>query len=177
MSWRQELDAILPPDKADSAPITHHLRGLLESLHNGQGDRPRITITLEQDAWSMLESQFRRPYRPHSSYMLVPLDVGAVAFERRKEAPPEGPLRPAVVAVPEGMTLEEAQRTGKAETLRHPVFAEGCVGVKWDAAAIEAKAASLSTGAIYSAPMAEPMVEGGKVVDVAVYGGPWKESK
>jgi hypothetical protein len=85
------IDDILPADRSDAAPITTHLRGLLEQLHNGQGERPRITITLEQDAWAMLEAQFRRPYRPHSSYMYLPLDVGTVAFERKREATPEPP--------------------------------------------------------------------------------------
>lgn len=228
MSWRQELDALLPPDRADAAPITNHLRGLLEALHNGQGERPRITITLEQDAWTMLEAQFRRPYRPHSSYTLVALDVGTVAFERRKDpglqalgesleaakmasgkpwpeqppttAPsdavwPEGPFpRPIFPAGVQG-TVECFVCGGpcRSKTICHePECTESrrpdspwCSGhaqtlfgrpVKWDATAIEAKAAALSVpadanrpeGAIYTAPMTGAE---------ATYGGPWKEPK
>jgi hypothetical protein len=163
------LDDILPPDRSDAAPITTHLRGLLEQLHNGQGERPRITITLEQDAWAMLESQFRRPYKPHSSYLYLPLDVGTVAFERKRSAEPECPP-------------ESSGPRCMGAPLATPITIP-CEPMPWDASAIEAKAAALaprdalviadealsraprSEGAIYTAPMTGAE---------ATYGGPWK---
>lgn len=176
---------ILPPDRSDAAPITTHLRGLLEQLHNGQGERPRITITLDSDAWAMLEAQFRRPYRPHSSYMYLPLDVGTVAFERKREATvaelagllPKGFVPPLGTPyrhpLPEPDPPPAPSPSALAKALDVPQLRT------WDASAIEAKAAEIAVGsaladelhvgrpadAIYTAPMTGAE---------ATYGGPWK---
>jgi hypothetical protein len=200
VSESSALSDILPRDRSDAAPITAHLRGLLEQLHNGQGDRPRITITLEQDAWAMLEAQFRRPYKPHSSYMYLPLDVGTVAFERKRET------APAVVAPSEVVTDQGAYRvrlglpeahaytflgdpTGVTPEAQAQLDAAREHAASWTPGAIEAKAAQLEgerqvaagdggsgprpESAIYDrVPLSAPpsAVE----ANVPTYGGPWK---
>jgi hypothetical protein len=189
------LDDILPPDRSDAAPITTHLRGLLEQLHNGQGERPRITIALEADAWAMLERQFRRPYRPHSSYMYIPIpDAGVVAFERKREsiAIPasetqnddlSGPPLPLPELFPfrRGDT-QPANFLGERPSDREAESPPKAVR-PWTTIDLEAKAAALTVptdsrrpeDAIYTAPLAGPISEAGApVVDVATYGGPWK---
>lgn len=215
MSENSALMDILPPDRSDAAPITTHLRGLLEQLHNGQGERPRITITLDTDAWAMLEAQFRRPYKPHSSYLYLPLDVGTVAFERKREAtvaelagltpkgfaPPLGEPYRHPLPEPDPPPADSADSHGPppeaiggprppynhtredgpfapcpicAEMLTRAGVRPPADPPKWDASAIEAKAAALSvpesTGAraadaIYTAPMTGAE---------ATYGGPRK---
>lgn len=79
------LDDVLPPDRADAAPVTGPLRELLAALTVPGGEKPRISIELDEDGWRALEAQFRRPFRPHSSYKLLPLETGVVAFQRKRE--------------------------------------------------------------------------------------------
>jgi hypothetical protein len=207
------IDDILPPDRSDAAPITAHLRGLLQELRREGAEAPRITITLDADAWSALELQFRRPFRPHSSYKYLPLDVGVVAFERRREANEEPPIfgdrastqtparqgalldRPVEIACAP-MPWQTGRVNFLGESGPTPEAAAAFAAARahdaaWTPDAIEAKAALLegertvaiagiSSGprpsdAIYSAPMVHPMTEISGKVDVAGYGGPWKE--
>jgi hypothetical protein len=171
------LNDILPQDRSDAAPITQHLRGLLQELRREGAEAPRITITLDADAWSALELQFRRPFRPHSSYKYLPLDAGVVAFERRRE-------EQEAVAAPQTAPLLRWWENGPSHTGAPAPRAEI---PPWTPERVEAQAASISAGqrvderrpedAIYSAPMVHPMTEISGKVDVATYAGPWKEPK
>lgn len=77
------LDDILPPQRYDEAPVTAPLRQLLEALTAAGGERPRISIEVDDDAWRRLETMWRRPYRPHATVTYLALEAGTVEFRRR----------------------------------------------------------------------------------------------
>lgn len=182
------LDDILPADKSDAAPITQHLRGLLQELRRAGSDLPRITITLDDDAWSALELQFRRPGRPHSSFKVIPLDCGVVAFERKRE--PEQP-RPSSLCsrgcgeladLCDGDCTEAEPNVFDPWQMPRP-RGDG-MGFGQDAEGRDIWPAPSAPGgvgrgppppsprpadAIYSAPISSD--------DAATYGGPWREKK
>jgi hypothetical protein len=82
------LDDILPTQRYDETPVTNACRSLLQALTSpGAKEQPRLTVELGPDEWRALEAQFRRPFRPHASSKLLPVEgVGWVEFRRAKAA-------------------------------------------------------------------------------------------
>jgi hypothetical protein len=80
------LDDVLPAQRYDETSVTNACRSLLQALTSpGAKEQPRLTVELGADEWRALEAQFRRPFRPHSSSKLLPVEgVGWVEFRRAK---------------------------------------------------------------------------------------------
>lgn len=82
---------VLPPDRADQAPITGPLREILGHLRSSShpDHRPTLEITLDTDAYDKARTYFQRPYRAQPSQFCMALSEGTVWFRREKVAGPQ----------------------------------------------------------------------------------------
>lgn len=76
-------DEVLPPDRADQAPVTAPLRDLLRHMQRTSDHRPSIEIVCDPDAYAQLRTYFARPYRAQPTTFCLALAEGTVWFRRQ----------------------------------------------------------------------------------------------
>jgi hypothetical protein len=154
-------DEVLPPDRADQAPVTAPLRELLRHLQRTADHRPSIEIVCDPDAYAQLRTYFARPYRAQPTTFCLPFTEGAVWFRRQAAAQDNGVARDTTAA-----QAEESAKTGSWLDCK---AAEHVVSVE---------AMDNRVGA-FVCKVAEPAatVDETPAAERADYGGAWKEPK
>lgn len=154
-------DEVLPPDRADQAPVTAPLRELLRHLQRTADHRPSIEIVCDPETYSKLRTYFARPYRAQPTTFCLPLAEGTVWF-RRLAAPQEDDVARDATAA----QVEQSAKTGswlERKAAEHVVSVEAMDGRVGAFVCKVAEPTAFDT----ETPAAER----------ADYGGAWKEPK
>ncbi|HUR93047.1 MAG TPA: hypothetical protein VMY76_00590 [Gemmatimonadales bacterium] len=157
-------DEVLPPDRADQAPVTAPLRDLLRHLQHGPDHRPSIEIVCDPDAYAQLRSYFARPFRPQPSTFCLPLAEGAVWFRRQSY---DATYQESDVA--RDATAAQAEQSGKTASWLGRKAAEHAVAVE----AMDGRVGAFVCGVGVS----PAVVDETPAAERADYGGAWKEPK
>lgn len=154
-------DEVLPPDRADQAPVTAPLRELLRHLQWGTEHRPAIEIACDAETYSKLRTYFARPYRAQPTTFCLPLAEGTVWFRRLAASQEDDVARDATAA--QAQLSAETGSWLERKTAEHVVSVEAMDG---------------RVGA-FVCKVAEPAVIDTETpaTERADYGGAWKEPK
>lgn len=180
-------DEVLPPDRADQAPVTAPLRELLRHLQRSPDRRPSIEIVCEPDAYAQLRTHFARPFRPQPSTFCLPLGEGIVWFRRQSTDATYGAAQ-TQTDVPSAPVdrLDDRQlrwQAGKCSQCDLPIGHTGSCSPTWlerkaAAHAVTVEAMDGRVGAFVCGVSVSPaVIDDTPAGERADYGGAWKEQK